>query len=140
MPKVPVQPLFAQHRDECGQQRHEKACVQKVQGYDDLLGRTIPGRREGGIFVRSDGWVEAEEDCAEVGLRLFVGIRLEVGLDVDDEGGADGGEQTGLRTWSTLYIDEGARKPTKIKVVFRSSLCFCMYSASYSIVSRLYIV
>jgi len=31
---------------------------------------------------------------------------LELGLDVDDEGGADGREQTSLRTWSTLYSNK----------------------------------
>jgi hypothetical protein len=49
--------------------------------------------------------VEGEEDCAEVGFGSFGGIRLEVGLDVDDEGGADRGEQTGLGTRSTFCGD-----------------------------------
>jgi hypothetical protein len=34
----------------------------------------------------------------------------------------------------------GMQKLTKIKVVLRSSLCFAMYSVSYSAVSRLYMV
>jgi hypothetical protein len=37
----------------------------------------------------------------------LAGIRLEVGLDVDDEGRADRGEQTGLGVRSTLRGDEG---------------------------------
>jgi hypothetical protein len=32
------------------------------------------------------------------------------------------------------------QKRTKIKVVLRSSLYFCMFSVSYSVVSRLYMV
>ena len=35
------------------------------------------------------GWVEGDEDCSEVGLRLVAGIWLELGLDVDDECGTD---------------------------------------------------
>ena len=35
------------------------------------------------------GWVEGEEDCPEVGLGLVTGILLKLGLDVDDECGAD---------------------------------------------------
>ena len=36
-----------------------------------------------------------DEDAKEGG-GLFVGIRLELGLDLDDECGCDSGEQTGL--------------------------------------------
>ena len=43
----------------------------------------------------------------EVGFRLFAGVRLELELDVDDEGRADRGGQTGLRTRSTLYSGKG---------------------------------
>ena len=35
------------------------------------------------------GWVEGEEDRAEVGLGLVAGILLELGLDVDNECGTD---------------------------------------------------
>ena len=37
-------------------------------------------------------------------------------------------------------VIKGTQKRTKIKVVLRSSLCFCMYSVSYSTDSRLYMV
>jgi hypothetical protein len=47
--------------------------------------------------------VETEENRAEAGFGPFAGVRLELGLDVDDEGGADRGEQAGLKTWSTMY-------------------------------------
>jgi hypothetical protein len=36
-------------------------------------------------------------------------------------------------------VVEGTQERTKIRVVLRSSLCFAMYSVSYSVVSRLYI-
>jgi len=43
------------------------------------------------------GLVESEEDGAEEGGGLFIGIGLEVGMDIDDESRADGREQTCLR-------------------------------------------
>ena len=42
------------------------------------------------------GLIESEEDCAEKGGGLFVRVGSEVGMDVDDESGADGREQTRL--------------------------------------------
>ena len=42
VPEVPVQPLFAQHRDERRQQRHQKACIEKVRGCNDLCGKAAP--------------------------------------------------------------------------------------------------
>ena len=47
-------------------------------------------------LARNGGLVEGEEDGTEEGGGLFVGIRLEIRMDVDDEGGADGREQAGL--------------------------------------------
>jgi len=57
--------------------------------------------------LRNDGSVAAErgvvhlvdEDAEESG-RLFVRIGLELRMDLDDEGGSDGGEQTSLRSIS----------------------------------------
>jgi len=51
--------------------------------------------------------VEAEENCPEVGFRAFSGVWLKLRLNVDDEGGANRGEQTGLGTWSTLCSERG---------------------------------
>ena len=94
----------------------------------------------GGVFVGSDGSVEAEENGAEVSFGPFGGIWLELGLDVDDEGGTDCGEETSLGTRSMPPNEPKNAEHTNIKVVLRSSLYFCMYSVSYSIVSRLYMV
>ena len=93
------------------------------------------------MFVRSDGPVEAEKDRAEVSFRPFPGIRFKLGLDIDDEGGADSREQASLGIWSALHGNpENIRTLTKIRVVLRSSLYFFIYSASYSVASRLYMV
>jgi hypothetical protein len=104
--EVPVEPLLAQHSDECGQQRHQKARIKEVQGRNDLCGGTVPRWGSGGIFTGNNGSIEGEENRSKVGFGPLAGIRPEVRLDVDDEGGADRGEQTGLRKWSTLYSDE----------------------------------
>ena len=98
----------------------------------------MPGEQR--VFVGSDGSIEAEENRAEVCFGSFGGIWLELGLDVDDEGGADCGEQTCLGTRSTPHCELRNAERTKMRVVLRSSLYFCMYSVSYSIVSRLYMV
>ena len=55
--------------------------------------RSTPRRRSGGILARKNGSVEAEEGRSEVCFRPFTGVWLELGLDVDDEGGADRREQ-----------------------------------------------
>jgi hypothetical protein len=55
------------------------------------------------VFVGSDRSVEAEKDRSEVGFRPFARVRLELGLDVDDESRANCREQTGLRIWSALH-------------------------------------
>jgi len=54
-------------------------------------------RWNGGGFTGDSGLVESEEDRAEEGGGLFIGIGLEVRMDIDDESRADGREQTCLR-------------------------------------------
>jgi len=71
-----------------------------------IFARAIPHWRSGGDFVRSNGSVEAEEDCAEVGFRSFTGVWLELRLDVDDEGRTDCRERTSLGIGSTARIDK----------------------------------
>ena len=87
--EISGQPLFSEHRDESGQQRHQETCVEKVRGCDDLRGGAVPRWGSGGIFVWEKGWVEGDEDCSEVGLGLVAGIWLKLGLEVNDECGAD---------------------------------------------------
>ena len=60
-----------------------------------LLHRRSPGRN----LVRNGGLVEGEEGGAEKSGRLLVGIELEIRMDVNDEGRADGREQAGLQEW-----------------------------------------
>ena len=51
---------------------------------------------DGGGLTRNGGLVESEEDGSKKGGGLFVGIGLEIRMDVDDEGGADSREQASL--------------------------------------------
>ena len=53
-------------------------------------------RWNGGDLTGDGGLIESDEDGTEEGRRLLVGIGLEVRMDIDDEGGADGREQTRL--------------------------------------------
>ena len=57
--------------------------------------------RQGGrrTSVWRSGSVEAEEDHSEICFESFGRILLELGLDVDDEGGADRREQINLGLW-----------------------------------------
>ena len=96
MSEVAIEPLFAEHRNERGEQGDQQACIEKVGNVDYFVWGTFPGGRRDGLFARDGGLVESEEDGAKVRNRLVAGIGLEFGLDVDNEGGADCREQTGL--------------------------------------------
>ena len=73
MMQVLIEPLFAQHRDECGQQRDQETCVHQAGDGDNLAGKILLDRRNGGGFVWDCGLVEGEEDGAEEGCRLVIG-------------------------------------------------------------------
>ena len=139
VPQVPVEPLLAQHRDECGEQGDQETRVHESSDCDDLTGRIFHGWNGGG-FVRDGGLVEGEKDRAEKSCGLFVRIGLEARVDIDDEGGADGGKQTRLRERVSWLEGANDTQRTKIKVVLRSSSHFPTKSMSCSVASLLYIV
>ena len=97
MPQVSVEPLLPQHRDERGQQRDQKACVQETTDDNDLHGRMIFDGWNGSNFVWDCGIVEGEENGMKEGCRLVTGIRLKLFIDVYDESRANGGEQPRLQ-------------------------------------------
>ena len=76
MSQVPVEPLFAQHRDERGEQRDQKARVHQSSDGDDLAGGTLLDEWNGGGFVRDSRLIEGEEDCAEESCGLLVRVWL----------------------------------------------------------------
>ena len=96
IPEVPVEPLLAQHCDECSEQRDQETCVHQSGDSDDLTRRALGGWN-GGCFVWDGGLVEGEEDCAEEYCGLVIWVGLEARVDINDEGGTDGRGQTRLR-------------------------------------------
>jgi hypothetical protein len=62
---------------------------------DHCAGRTLL-LWEGGGVVAEGGVVDLVDENAEKGGGLVVRVRLELGDDLDDECGGDGGEQTSL--------------------------------------------
>ena len=97
MSQIPVQPLLPQHCDECRQQRDQETRVHQARRRDDLARWASLNGRNGGGLAGNGGLVEREEDGPEERRGLFVGIGLEIRVDVDDKGRADGREQAGLR-------------------------------------------
>ena len=104
VPEVPIEPLLSQHCDECGKKRDQETRIHQPGDGDDLAGRAFLGGWDGGGFVRDGRLVEGEEDRAEEGCGLLVRIGLETRVDVDDEGRADGGEQTRLQGRVRLFM------------------------------------
>jgi len=52
--------------------------------------------REGWRVASKGGVIDLLDEDTEKGGGLIVGVRQEVGVDLDDECGGDGGEQTSL--------------------------------------------
>ena len=92
---VSVQPLLAEHRKERGEERDGKGGVQQCLSLNDRAWRARPPWDPRG-FVTKSGVVDLVDEDAEESGGFFVWVRLELGIDLDDEGGSDGGEQTSL--------------------------------------------
>jgi hypothetical protein len=93
--------------------------------------RTGPLGKRGSVATKR-GVVHLVKDDSEESGGLIGWVWLELGMDLDDEGRSDGGEQTGLRPKSALAHTSECVQPTNISVVFKSSSCFFMNSLSYS--------
>ena len=85
MPQVPVQPLLAQHGDECSQHGDHKTRIHETGNDDDLARRDFLNGWNGGGLTGDGGLIESEEDDTEEGCRLLVQIGLEVRMDINDE-------------------------------------------------------
>ena len=88
--------MLAQHGDERGKQGDHKARVHETGGGDDFGRRGLLIRWNGGGLTGDGGLIESDEDSAEEGSGLLVGIGLEVRMYIDDKRGADSREQTRL--------------------------------------------
>ena len=97
IPQVSVEPLLAQHGDECGEQGDQETRIHETGDSDDPARRAFLKRWNDGGLTGDGRLIESEEDGSEEGRRSIVRIGLEVRMDVDDKGGADGGEQTSLQ-------------------------------------------
>ena len=98
---------------------------------DNSAGRTS-SLREGGNVVSEGGVVDLVNEDTEESGGLVVRVGLELRIDLDDECGGDGREQTSLRLLSARANKNLVQLPTKIRVVFKSSSYFFMNSLSYS--------
>ena len=88
---ITVEPLLAQHGDECSQKGSGQTCVRRGSDTDSVGTWTSP-LREGGSGT---GWGVPKRDVGDNHEELIthsLGIRLKAGLGGDDESGCDGGE------------------------------------------------
>jgi len=78
-------------RDERGGKASKKDCLD----LNKCLGRAVP-LWEGWRVIPEGGVIDLINENTEEGSSLVVWVRLEVRVDLDDECGADSGEQTSL--------------------------------------------
>ena len=93
--RVSVQPLFPEHREERSEERSGEAGIQHRLNVDDSAWRAGPLWDCRNVVAENSVVHLVDEDTEESG-GLFVGVRLELGVDFDDEGGSDGRKQTSL--------------------------------------------
>ena len=86
IPQVPVQPLLSQHGDECREQGDQEARIHEPSHGDDLARWIFLNGWNGGCLAWDGGLIESEEDRAEEGHGLFIRVRLEFRVNIDDEG------------------------------------------------------
>ena len=88
--------MFSQHGDKCGQQEDQKTGIHETGDSGDLTQQAFLNRWDGRGLTGDGGLIESEEDGTEKGYGLFIWIRLEVQMDINDESQADSREQTHL--------------------------------------------
>ena len=82
---------------------------------DDHTWRTGPGLWDGWNAVAKGGAVHLVDEDTEESGGFFGWVRLELGADLDDEGGSDGGEQTSLRH-VLIHVPEQCRQLDNIRI------------------------
>ena len=92
---ISIQPLFAKHRKEGGEETCGKTCKEDGLDLYYRVGRTCP-LWECRRVVSESSVVDLVDKNTEEGCGYVVRVLLEVGVDFDNECGGDGGEQTGL--------------------------------------------
>ena len=92
---ISVEPLFAEHREEGGEKCGGETRVEYSLNLDYCVRGTCP-LWKGGSIVSEGGVVNLVDENTEESGGLITRVGLELRLDVDDESGSDGGEQTSL--------------------------------------------
>ena len=117
--EVTVEPLLAQHGDERCEEGSSQTRIEDGLDVGKLRVRACPWRITAGLRRRVHaGGVgrHPKEIVAQLGV-----IGLKLGLDGDDEGGYDRGEQSSLFPKRQYNIaTEADERPTKIKVMSKS--------------------
>ena len=83
--------MLAEHREESGEERSCETGIQDRLNMDDRAWGARPLRECRNVAAES-GVVNLVNEDAEESSGFFVWIRLELGVDLNDEGGSDGGE------------------------------------------------
>jgi len=117
---VSVQPLLAEHREEGGEERSGETRVEDGLNLDDRARGTGPLWDCGDVTTEGSVVDLVDEDTKESGC-LCAWVLLELGVDLDNECGCHGGEQTSLQTKSARPQVGNINEPTKMSVVFKSS-------------------
>jgi len=99
---VSVQPLLPEHCEESGEERGGKAGVQDALNLDRRSWRAGPLWQSGDIATEG-GIVDLVDQDTKEGGGFFVWIRLELGVDLDDECRRHGREQTSL-SFASAFI------------------------------------
>ena len=92
---ISVQPLLSKHRKEGGEEGSSEACVKDGLDLNDRVWGAVP-LWEGGSIVSKGGIIDLVNKDTEEGDGVIVRVGSELGLDIDDECGGDGREQTSL--------------------------------------------
>ena len=79
-----IQPLFAQHGEEGGEERNAEACIEDGLTGDDFIIRTVPGLERGWLAVERGTIHLVNQNAEESGCLLII-VRFKLILDVDDE-------------------------------------------------------
>ena len=88
--------MLPHHKDERGQQEDQETRIHDTGDGDSLARWAFLNGWNSGSLTQDGRLVESEEDDMKESGGLLAQIGLEVGMDIDDESGADGGEQTCL--------------------------------------------
>ena len=86
---VTVQPLLAEHCQQGGEEGSSKACKEEGLDMDHRGGRAVPLWRSWNI-ISEGGIINLVDKDAEERRGFVARIRLQLGVDLDDECGGDG--------------------------------------------------